>query len=290
MDPIERPFVLENRLCLNGEPLPFEVLNTCLEDPLNIAGGDQDDQHFHLLSVKAGAEVHWLEKALGVRSKFWRKQQAFVPLVREMVKAIEEGKLRSEAPPKSSRRPGVVVAIKIRDKTLLVMNKPGLVLALRPGAEQATLHWFLEELAKDLERLGELGRACQPRQKGRLSGGLRVPRDGPAPDPEDVIGTLVATNLNAIRCHSQCHRALFLPSRGCFEVFAKGGDHKIFYLKGYTKKRKRLLDQVSIVNGELRQDARAEETFRMEFEKALDACIQYLELAPGNRQPVPLEA
>lgn len=290
MDPIERPFVLENRLCLNGEPLPFEVLNTCLEDPLNIAGGDQDDQDFHLLSVKAGAEVHWLEKALHVRCRFWRKQHAFVPLVREMLKAIDEGKLRSEAAVRSSRRPGVVVAIKIRDKTVLVMNKPGLVLALRPGAESATLHWFLEELAKDLERLGELGRACQPgpRKKGRLSGGLQVPLA--APDAEDVIGTLVHPNLNAIRCHSQCHRALFLPSRGCFEVFAKGGDHKIFYLKGYTKKRKTLLDQVSIVDGELRQDARAQDAMRAEFAMALDACIQYLELAPGNRQPVPLEA
>ena len=81
-----------------------------------------------------------------------------------------------------------------------------------------------------------------------------------------------------------------MPSRGCFEVFAKGGDHNIFYLKGYTKKRKTLLDQVSIVDGELRQDARAQDAMRAEFAMALDACIQYLELAPGNRQPVPLEA
>ena len=287
MDPSQPQFKLEHRLCLNGLPLPLQTAKMDLEDLHKVAGGDQEDQDFVLLSIKASGEVHWLEKALNVRARFWRTNHAHIPLMQEMSKAIDDGKVRKGARGRLSRMVQAVVGIKVRNKVVLVQNKSGLVLAFRPGEEMETIRWFLEEVSKDLKRLEEVGRACGdgPRKKG---GGHRVPLDDP--DPAQAF---IDTTLSKIKAHPQCHLVTYMPSRICFHVIKKGekDDVQNFYLHGYQKKRKVLLDQVSQVDGEQRQDDRAEEAVRIVFEQTLNVCIEYLDKATGSQSelPVPLE-
>eukprot|EP00972_Heterocapsa_arctica_P060303 8894202-Heterocapsa_arctica.AAC.1 len=188
-----------------------------------------------------------------------------------MRKAIDGGKVRKGARCRLSRRPNVVVAIKIRDKVLLMQNKSGLVLCSRPTEEEDTLRWFLEELKKDLMRLPDATSRAQeegqevedmPRKRG---GGHRVPIDDD--DPEQSI---IQASLSRIRDHPQCHHVTYLPSRNCFKVIKKNDSNdKYVYLKGIAKKRKEALE---------RQDDRSEEAFRQLFEQAISACIDFLQL------------
>jgi hypothetical protein len=280
-------FVLEHRLCLNEVPLPFVTYKMDLEDLNKLVGGDQEEQDFLFLSIAASAEVRWLEKALEVRVLFWRNNHRDIPLMHEMRQAIDAGKVRKGSRCRAARLVDKVVAVMIRGKIVLLQNKVGLVLVCRPTEEKELLLWFLEELTKDVKRLATVGRACvdAPRKKG---GGHQVLIEDDSPEQ-----AIIDNSLSTIRAHSQCHLVTWLPSLTSLKVIKKNnqGEEKFFFLKGYKKKRKLLLEQISLMDGESRQDDRAEGSVRMVFEQAANACIEYLEIATGSSSdlPVPLE-
>jgi hypothetical protein len=279
MDPLEPPFVLERLLCLNGSPLPFTSGTMDFEDLHELAGGDKVDCDFVCLAIKAADDVHWLEKAIKVPARYWRANHAHLPLLQEMRKAIEAGKPQGNRR-RMSRRTGVVVAIEIRDKILLMQNKLGLVLCSRPGEEEETVRWFLEEVGKDVKHLQDLKAEAQDEagdvgQEGirkralKKGGGHRVPTDDD--DPEQ---SLIQTALSRIRDHPQCHHVIYLPSRHCFKLIKKNDStDKHIYIKGLTKKRKEAFE---------RQDDRAQESIQKLFEQAIGACFEFLELANGS--------
>jgi hypothetical protein len=261
---------LEHILCLNGCPLPVERRTMDFEDINECCNGDADDKDFVLLDLKAGAPVAWLEKHLKVRSKFWRHRHGELPLVQEMRMAIDTGKRR-----RSTRRTGVVVGIKVRDKVVFVQNKSGLVLAAHAGEEKETIRWFLEEIEKDVKLIGPAPMTFIEKDDRE-----QVDEDDPEQVPIDKV-------LKEIRGHPQCHKINFATSRGCFQIIKKNipqneSEVKCIYIKGFTKIRKDFLQRVMLVDGEESLDDRAVEVYRRVFEQALIDCTQYLELAIGD--------
>jgi hypothetical protein len=249
------------RFCLGDRAIPFERETLDLHDLHDQANGDIMDQEFLLLSIKATAEMGWLEKAFKLHTRWWVKNQWEILLLLEIRQAIDSKKVKSGINSRMPRLPNAIVAIRIREKVILVQNRSqSLCLAFKPGEEVETLQWFLEELEKDLEKMQDQAAAPQGPQKQRQKHcGLG-----------DEEAQVAKTSLEKVKGHPQCLNASYLPSRSSIKVIKKDKNTKQFFVKGLVVIRKKFAE------------TEADETMKKEaldpvFDKVVTSALVFLD-------------
>ena len=250
---------LESKLCLNDIAVPLVNKQMDLWDSHKVLPEDEEegeDQAFDLLNLKATSKSEWLEKAFKLPARWWVLNQSRVPLLQEIRKVIE-GNKKAKAKVKSleefvAARANVVVAIRIRDQVILVVNDArSVTLAFRSGQVEDSLLWFLKELQKDVR---EIQNVCSSSRK-------RQPEA-----PPDQKKQIIEDVLENLQQHPSCRSAVFLPSRGAIKV-----NNKEFRILNLNKKSKEALDQ---------DDLAGWENLKTEFLKAAEHASQFLDEAP----------
>ena len=69
MDPLPS-FVVERKWCIGPYVVPVETRKMELDDVNEVAGGDQDEQEFECLDLKATCTASWIKQPLKVGSMF----------------------------------------------------------------------------------------------------------------------------------------------------------------------------------------------------------------------------
>ena len=244
---------LNFKVCLNGSCLHMDNLLTCLSDPGNLVGGNEDDLEFLLLSfnTKNNKNKWLLETAFGLpRHGYYA---AKVPVLMEIRDAIAACKptVKSRAP----RSRTEVVAVAVRDHNFLVLSDPrGVTLAFRKHENNTLapedlelLQWFLEALERDVlavldlpkrlvgvadEKVADdpdLEKAPEDSEVQPAKGeGDEVPGDSDSEDSEappakrTKVQKYTDTALVHIREHAKCSSASWQPSRGSFLINMTG--------------------------------------------------------------------
>jgi hypothetical protein len=276
------PFILKHRMCLNDMAVPFVARTLCLHDLHSLAGGDIDNQEFLLLSLKATADVRWLEAAFNLSGRWWVNHHgsSTVPLLLEIRKAIEIKKVTTGYGCRLPRLPNSIVAIRIRGKVIFVQNQTkDLTLAFKSGEEIEGLKWFVAELGTDLGNRHEW--EAPPRKRNRTEeqdGDANLDdmtKDPPASSKQQrhYLGhhehELVQKSVDTLMEHPGCLQARFLPSRASFRVTKKDRSSKEFIVSGLNKHRKK---------AEIGDDDLA--LMRPMFEKTVAGALAFLERCP----------
>ena len=111
-----------------------------------------DEQSFWSLNLKATMKATWIQAHLGVKWPWWVENNKTLPILREILEAIEAGKVRNGGASRLSKKADVVVALKICGKVIFVLNRTSsVVLCWRCHEETETLTWLVSELQKDKE-------------------------------------------------------------------------------------------------------------------------------------------
>lgn len=276
------PFTLKYRMCLNDLAVPFVERSLAFHDLHNLAEGDIENQEFLILSLKASADVRWLERAFDLPARWWINHHGSVPLLLEIRQAIETKKVKSGGGSRLPKLPTAIVAIHIREKVILVQNQTlFLSLAFKPGEEIEALQWFLEELEKDIEKLQN--KAAPQTTQEQDDDTQEPPRF--SKQQKHRVGheehQVVQASLNKLLEHSECLRASFLSSRGSFRVIKKDKSSSEFLVSGLMKKRK---------VAQNRDDDDAWEGMNTKFDKAVASALVFLEGgdADGGDPPQPV--
>jgi len=271
------PFALEYRLCLNDMALPLVRRAMDFEDIHHLAGGDSGEQDFVCLELKATADVRWLEKAFQLPVRFWKAHHFEVPLLQEMRQAIDSGKVRKGGGSRLPRRPDAVVAIRVRDRVILIQNKTsGLALVSKPDEQRETFQWFLEELQKDLEKLKDQHENLHDQQAETASSSTQPSlrkQKRLASDMEEE--NIIEAAVTKLREHPLCSRATFLPSRDSFRVLRTDRKSSEIFVPGCRKKRQSAREQ---------QDDEAWDNLRSSFDQGVNLAIEFL--AGADSPPV----
>jgi hypothetical protein len=240
------------------------------EDIHNLARGDSGEEEFWCLDLKATGDARWLERAFQLPVRFWKAHQHEVPLLQEMRKAIESGKVRKGGGSRLPRRPDAVVAIQVRDKVLMIQNKTsGLVLMAKHGAEQETFQWFLEELQKDLLNLKE-------HQAETASSSTEPPVKQKRLSIDVEEEHIVEAALDKVREHPLCSRVIFLPSRDSLRVIRTDKQTAEIFVSGSRKKR---------LSARQDQDEEGWAHLRSSFDRAANSAIEFLTGADSPSAP-----
>ena len=235
------PLVVSRKLCLGDRALPLFEKQMVFEDIHGVCPGDLDEQVFECLNLKANQDCRWLETSLKLPSKWWALNAGKVPLLSEIRQAIEAGR-----PAKRDRRPlksEFVVGIKVRGHVLLVQNTTVAVHLCWPAYQddgdqgQETIEWFLSEFQKDLVVMQQ---QQQPSSSGSSSRGCSTKRT-----PHEHEAEIIDVVLSALREHSRCKSAVFVPSRGVVKVIRSDKRCKSFRPKNLKNKRTKAIDRDS---------------------------------------------
>ena len=147
----------------------FEDLFEILEPGESIA-----DQDFESVNLKATMQSKWIEHHLQVRARWWVLNNKNLPLLNEILSAIEKGKVRKGCHAKLSKKPKITVALKVRGKVIMALNSTwSVVLCWIPGQHREYLGWLLSELSKDVQTLaaGASGSSSNLKRKQRAPPG-----------------------------------------------------------------------------------------------------------------------
>ena len=239
--------VVQNRVCLGDSAIPLREQCLDFHDLHTLAEGDLDGQVFLLLSLKASGDLRWLERGFKLSAKWWVRNHMRVPLLKEIRQAIETKKSRSGGGSRLPKLANTLVAIKIREKVILVQNQPLFVnLAFHPGEEIEGLQWIINELKKYIDHLKEESSESsqddddegEDDEHEEPQGSLRVSKQQRHPLSKNEQ-QIVENSLKNIREHSECLRATFLPSRCAFRVFKKDKSKSEFRVSDLKKKNVR---------------------------------------------------
>ena len=264
-------FALEYKLCLNDMALPLTRRTMDFEDIHHLTAGESGEEDFWCLDLKATGDARWLERAFHLPVRFWKAHQHEVPLLQEMRKAIESGKVRKGGASRLPRRPDAVVAIQVRDKVPLIQNKTsGLALMAKHGEEQETFQWFLAELQKDLENLKE--HQAETASSSALPSAAKQKRLSIDVEEEHIVEAAV----EKVREHPLCSRATFLPSRDSLRVIRKDKQTVEIFVSGCRKKR---------LSAREKQDEEGWEHLRSSFDRAVNSAIEFLTGADSPAVP-----
>jgi hypothetical protein len=200
------------RMCLDDVAIPFHRDTLDLHDLHEEANGDKEDQEFLLLPIKATADMNWLQKSFKLPgARWWILNQYKINLLSEMRQAIDNKKIKNGRGCRMPKLHKSIVAIRIRDKVILVRNRSkSLCLAFKPGEEVETLQWILKELEEDIEKLSD-----QTAEEGPQKQQLHKNAVG------NEEGDVVKDSLKKVQAHAQCLQATFLPSRLSMKVIKK---------------------------------------------------------------------
>lgn len=221
-------FPLMHRLCLGNSAVPLVPRIMDFQDLHELTTeGDADDSEFLVLSLKGSADFRWAEKYLKLPARWWARNQSRVPLVVEIQEAIDAKKVKVGFAARLPRLPNVIVAIEARGKVILVQNQRSFMnLAFRAGQEMDGVHWFLEQLQKDLEQL----QGPSETLSNRLSKSQQ-------PLGSTSEHRFVEESIRELKDHPNCHSAVFLPSRSSFRVTKSNKSSSEFYVSGLKRKR-----------------------------------------------------
>ena len=137
------------RLCLGDVIVPLKTETLDFKDLFELKDGDQDQQEFLTLNLKATSNMEWLTKMLDLKKPWWPQHSQSLPLLHEIETLINSKRPKS---PRMPRNPKAIVAIEVRGRTVLVQNiVSSVILAFKSGDEIADIHWFIREIEKDLE-------------------------------------------------------------------------------------------------------------------------------------------
>ena len=105
---------LEYRLCLDEVPVPVQTQTLEFKDLFNQMDGDEPEQEFLTLNLKAHGNMHWLHKALELPWTWWAKEGKDLPLMHEIKEILQSKKPSSRRMPKNHT---VIVAIEVRSRS-----------------------------------------------------------------------------------------------------------------------------------------------------------------------------
>lgn len=238
-------FHLEFSLCLNGLAVPLEHKEMQVLDPDSLSGAwgeawgmelGSDDLliEMSLLSLKATADMWWFLKPMKLGSKWWKTHHSEIPLLIEILSIIKSKKSKSRRVPKE---PDAMVLLKVREKVLCVQNLPHLVTLGFPGAPEDNLPlmkqlmWILEQLSKDIKRLGE--NPVDPEEAL-----VEAPEQS---EEEDEASTsqkqIIQDCLKNLQKHPNCLSAIWAPSRTSFRIKRQDKRFRDFRVKALKRKK-----------------------------------------------------
>ena len=203
----------------------------------------------------------WLTKALGIKNnRWWVENYGKLPLLTEIRESLEQQKCRKGSGSKLSKKVGIVVAIKIREKVLFVVNHiTSVTLAFTEDTVKESIHWLLNQILKDKETLADMDAPV-----GRLT-----KKDEQSPEGLQFFGEAVED----LRSHSSCARAHYLPSLRSIQVIKKDKAVMKIRINGMTPQ---LLKAVPGEGSLLWDEA------KKLLDEALSKCLKFLD---GNDSP-----
>ena len=144
---------LRKRLCLNGHAIPVVEESLVWLDPYHLLDKDMDDTiDVNLVKfVCQRSNLTWLSKAMRMSLKWWCSNHHEVPLFSEILEAIKQQKPTRGSTARLPRKQSLVVALKVRGKTLFFQNTLASVILAFQDTETEDLHWFLQELYQDIK-------------------------------------------------------------------------------------------------------------------------------------------
>ena len=153
------------------------------------------------------------------------------------------------------RKQSLLVALQVRGKTLVFQNKHGTVILAFQDTEKEDLHWFLQELYKDIQRVkGRVKGKEEPAEHAESDDDAEhaesdddaEPAEHAESDkkkrrlglPED-LKEYVTVAFASIREHAQCLTVNYFPSKNSFHVTRKSDrSSKFFRLLGLDALRR----------------------------------------------------
>ena len=221
------------RLCFHAMAVPLEPRSLPLIDPLDLtAEGDRDDVQVSLVSFKQSADMAWLVTGLEVRVRWWQTNMHAIAILQEIRAALKNLRPASGAKRLLPRYSTSLVALKIREHIIWVMNEPrSVTLALPAGSEQQELLWFLDEMQKDVENILD----------GDPEEDKPVKQDVPAEE-----ATWAQQARDKIQEHALVNKVHYLPSRRAFKVILQSKEALEFRMKDYKKSPQDAFERVAL--------------------------------------------
>ena len=254
------------RVPLKANRLEFEDLHKVLEDK-----DFAEEEDFLALNLSSTGDVRFLENALGLTSQWWRSNGHGVPLMIEIREALQQGKPKTGSAVRLPRRHKIVVALKVRNHTILAMNQSlGINLVFEIGTEQGQLQWFLEELTKDLEGISEEPQKKMPRVRKQPEDEEPSQNQNSDEDEEKTEKSIRDSVVRRVLAHEGCLRCSFPVSRDCFKLMDKQRNSKEFFVPDIKRKRKEFIQ---------RQDDQSFNSLQEQYEKAYERMIEFLDRA-----------
>ena len=154
------------------------------------------------------------------------------------------------------RKQSLVVALQVRGKTLFFQNKLDSVILAFQDTEIADLHWFLNELYKDIvsvknrvkgkdeppepaEHEEEDGDDAEPAKSDDDAGPAEPDRKRRRPGPPEDLQDNIEQAIEGIKGHGECLSVTYFPSKNSFHVVRKSDrsskDFRIMGLDGLRK-------------------------------------------------------
>ena len=114
------------RLCLGQMAVPLQEEEVIFHD-LHSVCDDMEDGRFewHLLDLAVGRrpyDMWWLERAFGLRARWWQAHGCKLPVVQEALATIRGGRVRRGTRARFPKQPHIIVAIRLRGTRVFVRN------------------------------------------------------------------------------------------------------------------------------------------------------------------------
>ena len=227
---------LQLRLCVGDAVVPLVAAALYFADLHEVCGEADGVANWDLLSLGAGqCNGLWLQKALGFGCKWWREQSRSLPLLKEILDAVNAKKVTKGRAGRMPRQQSFVTAIKIRDKVLYVKNCTNtVVLAFKQTEDPLKtslaedIKWILTEIKKDLD------------EQAKEPPAPKAKRQRPSTPPVDDEPELIKKSIQDLKAHANCKSATWLPSRNEFRVVRDADEtQKALRLVGLSRARQR---------------------------------------------------
>ena len=219
------------RLCLGDHAVPVERASLPFIDPYNLTTMSGEFIATSLVTFKATGTKVWLEQGLHLPSKWWLKNHASLPILREILELIRCQKHTTGGKSRMPRNQQSLIALKVRGKVLWFQNDSRcVILGVLDGDEGlAAFRWFLEELSKDSKDVGRPAAAGDAGEPAESEPSDRGP---------DEFGIIVSGALQILHSNERCLHATYLPSRVSIRVVRKE-DQAVSEFRVKNLKRKR---------------------------------------------------
>ena len=266
------------RLCLGEVAVPLQEQEVLFHDLHSVCDDMEDGRlEWHLLDLSVGRrpyDMWWLERAFGLRARWWQAHGRKLPVVQEALETIRSGRIRKGSRVRFPKQPHIIVAIRLRGARVFVRNSTNcltiafqkvregighyvpqflhLMGMLKQDVDALQLQLLQQQKKKHAPREPQEPRDHpeEPQEEGRpapqqadtsdpeaQADDAEEPQDPLAPqDLEDGIRDALLKNLTK---REDCRSASYLPASG--RVRAKralDGAEKYFTIKQLTKARK----------------------------------------------------